>query len=169
MRYSYHASPVGDLLIAGRGEAVHHISFPSGDRATRPKRDWHLDDGVLGDLRRQLDEYFAGERTTFELDLRIDGKPFEIAVWRALMEIPYGQTVSYGEIALQIGEPLSASRAVGAANGANPLPIVIPCHRVIGADGSLTGFGGGLATKQFLLDLEDRVQPRKGAQLRLFA
>lgn len=169
IRYSYHPSPVGDLLIAGRNEEVHAISFPDGSRAVNPHRDWKRDDAVLGSLRRQLDCYFAGKLTQFDLDLRFDGGAFQNAVWRALLGIPYGETVSYGEIATRIGEPLSSSRAVGAANGANPLPIVIPCHRVIGADGSLTGFGGGLPTKQFLLDLEGRVRPRKGEQLRLFA
>jgi methylated-DNA-[protein]-cysteine S-methyltransferase len=107
----------------------------------------------LEPVARQLDEYFAGRRRRFDLDLRPRGTHFQLRVWEALVAIPYGETRSYGEIARALGRP-EASRAVGAANGANPIPIVIPCHRVVGADGSLTGFGGGLAVKALLLDLE---------------
>ena len=123
---------------------------------------------MLTEHRRQLDGYFAGKRTAFDLAFQPEGSPFQLAVWRALLDIPYGETVSYGEIARRIGEPVSASRAVGAANGDNPIPIIIPCHRVIGADGSLTGFGGGLPVKTFLLELEDRVAQKPGKQLGLF-
>jgi len=108
---------------------------------------------VLEAAAEQLREYFAGERTSFDLPLALDGTPFQQEAWRALADIPYGETVSYGEQARRLGRP-DAVRAVGAANGANPIAIVLPCHRVIGADGSLTGFGGGLETKRRLLDLE---------------
>ena len=169
LRYSYHDSPVGPLLLAGTETTLDFISFPTGRTALRPGRDWVRDDGNFAQTRRQLDAYFAGELTEFDLPIRFDGSDFQNAVWKALYEIPYGETVSYGEIAHRIGQDNSASRAVGIANGQNPLPIVVPCHRVIGADGSLTGFGGGLTTKQFLLDLEARVRPMPGQQLRLFA
>ena len=109
-------------------------------------------------MKTQLDEYFSGQRTTFDLKLAPWGTDFQLEVLRALQEIPYGETRSYQDVATHIGRD-KAVRAVGAANGRNPLPIIIPCHRVIGANGSLTGFGGGLSTKRFLLDLERGVQP----------
>ncbi|MBZ0161322.1 MAG: methylated-DNA--[protein]-cysteine S-methyltransferase [Notoacmeibacter sp.] len=168
LRYTSHDSPVGPLLIAGRDGVLHVVSFPNGHKKRAPKPGWVRDDGALPEVRRQLDAYFAGELMQFDLPLAPRGSPFQLAVWRALEGIAYGETVSYGEIARRIGEPLSASRAVGAANGDNPIPIVIPCHRVIGADGSLTGFGGGLAAKEFLLTLERRVRPLPGQQLGLF-
>jgi methylated-DNA-[protein]-cysteine S-methyltransferase len=122
-----------------------------------------LDPDVLGEradegfeeVVRQLDEYFAGERTAFDLPLRPRGSPFELAVWEQLTRIPYGQTRSYGYVAAAVGEP-GGAQAVGAANGRTPLAVVVPCHRVIGADGTLVGFGGGLPRKRFLLDLEQR-------------
>jgi methylated-DNA-[protein]-cysteine S-methyltransferase len=109
----------------------------------------------LGDVVRQLGEYFAGERTAFDLPLHPYGSDFELAVWDQLTRIPYGETRSYGYVAKAVGEP-GGAQAVGAANGRNPIAIVVPCHRVIGADGSLIGFGGGLPRKRFLLDLEQR-------------
>ena len=112
-------------------------------------------------MKRQLEEYFAGERTTFDVPLAPEGAPFEREVWRALEEIPYGETVSYGEIARRVGQP-TAARAVGTANGRNPIAVIVPCHRVIGANGSLTGYGGGLERKRLLLELErgqGRLQP----------
>jgi methylated-DNA-[protein]-cysteine S-methyltransferase len=112
-------------------------------------------DAGVADVTRQLGEYFAGERTAFDLPLRPVGSGFELAVWDQLIRIPYGETRSYGHVAQAVGEP-GGAQAVGAANGRNPLAIVVPCHRVIGADGSLVGFGGGLARKRFLLDLEQR-------------
>lgn len=169
LRFSYHDSPVGALLLAGTDTTLDHISFPSGRTTIKPRRSWLRDDDFFTETRNQLDAYFAGELIEFDLPIRFNGSEFQNAVWRALYDIPFGETVSYGEIALRIGEDISASRAVGIANGQNPLPIVVPCHRVIGADGSLTGFGGGLPTKQFLLDLEARVRPLPGQQLRLFA
>lgn len=128
-----------------------------------PRQEWRRDDGLFEEAFAQLTAYFTGELTRFDLPLTFTGTVFQKAVWEALIDIPYGETVSYGALAATIGQP-SASRAVGAANGANPLPIIAPCHRVIGADRSLTGFGGGLATKSFLLDHERRVTGREGSQ-----
>lgn len=168
LTYTYHPSPIGDLLIAGLDDVIHLISFPTGRTVRKPKPGWARDDCAFPEARRQLGAYFAGALTEFDLSLAADGSPFDKAVWAAMAEIPYGETVSYGEIARRIGEPVSSSRAVGIACGTNPLPIVVPCHRVIGADGSLTGFGGGLETKEFLLGLERRVRPLPGQQLALF-
>ena len=109
--------------------------------------------GPFASVQRQLSEYFEGRRDTFDVPLVMDGSPFERSVWRALQEIPYGETVSYGEIARRVGQP-SAARAVGLANGRNPIAVIVPCHRVIGADGTLTGYGGGLERKRVLLELE---------------
>ncbi len=155
LRFSYHHSPVGPLLVAGDARALHYLNFPGGSRAMAPHADWLRDDGFFGEVRRQLDAYFAGELTRFTLTLEHTGTAFQKQVWQALLEIPYGETTSYGELAKRIGKP-TASRAVGAANGANPLPIITPCHRVLGADNSLTGFGGGVETKRFLLAHEQR-------------
>ncbi|MEM7376116.1 MAG: methylated-DNA--[protein]-cysteine S-methyltransferase [Pseudomonadota bacterium] len=155
LRHSYHHSPVGPLLMAGDERALHYLSFPGGSRAMSPADDWPRDDGFFGEVRRQLDAYFAGELTAFTVTQQHTGTAFQQQVWTALQAIPYGETLTYGELARRIGKP-TASRAVGAANGANPLPIMTPCHRVIGADNSLTGFGGGLETKRFLLALEQR-------------
>lgn len=146
-------SPIGKLLLAGDGESLIQVSFQSGPRPLRPPGGWMERAAPFRAASAQLREYFAGERRTFDLPLAPRGTEFQQRVWRALTEIPYGKTLSYGELARHIGKP-SASRAVGLANGANPLPIVVPCHRVIGADGSLTGFGGGLPIKRRLLALE---------------
>ncbi len=145
-------SPVGLLLAAVRSGTIVRLSF-QGDGVPDPDPDWVRDDDRLEDLRRQLGEYFEGERTDFDLEVDFVGTDFQVAVWRALQEIPFGSTATYGEIAAAIGRP-TAVRAVGGANNRNPVSIVVPCHRVIGADGSLTGFGGGLPTKQTLLSLE---------------
>ena len=123
-----------------------------------PDPAWTRDASAFTDLRRQLAEYFRGERRTFEVRLAPEGTAFQRDTWSALATIPYGATISYAELARRVGRP-RAVRAVGAANGANPLPIVVPCHRVIGADGSLTGFGGGLDTKRRLLELEGALLP----------
>ncbi len=128
-----------------------------------PREDWQRDDSIFKDAFAQLRAYFEGELTTFNLPLCFAGTAFQKAVWRALLDIPFGETTSYGALAALIGQP-SASRAVGAANGANPLPIIAPCHRVIGSDQSLTGFGGGLDTKRFLLNHERRISGREGEQ-----
>jgi methylated-DNA-[protein]-cysteine S-methyltransferase len=144
-------SPIGELLLVSDGEALTGLSMQDA-RRPRPIEP-HWQPAPLDEPRRQLEEYFAGERTTFELPLRPHGSDFQRDVWRALTEIPYGETRSYGEIARRIGRP-DAVRAVGAANGANPIAVIVPCHRVISADGSLTGFGGGLERKRTLLDIE---------------
>src|SRR5262249_46745434 len=122
---------------------------------------WLRDDAVFAGPRTQLTEYFGGGRAEFELPLLPEGTPFQRKVWNALCEIPYGETISYGELARRIGQP-TAARAVGLANGSNPLPIVVPCHRVIGADGSLTGFGGGIERKRWLLAHEAKFVRRSG-------
>ncbi len=146
--FSYLDSPVGNLLLSRNEHGITSISF----RGT-PHDDWTPNDAVFDDVREQLRAYFAKELRVFNLPLAPRGTPFQLDVWRALRAIPYGETRSYAQIARAIGKP-EAIRAVGAANGANPLPIVVPCHRVIGSNGSLTGFGGGLPAKRFLLDLE---------------
>ena len=147
-------SPVGPLLLAANDDGLRTIEFHAAAHPVRREADWREGDHPL--LQRaiaQLREYFAGTRRAFELPLAPRGTDFQRATWRALETIPYGETISYAELARRVGRP-TASRAVGAANGRNPLPIVLPCHRVIGANGALTGFGGGLPTKQFLLELE---------------
>lgn len=148
-------SPVGELLAVGDGERLRALRFLNGRRRARVGDSWRRASGPFAELRGQLDEYFAGERTGFrlELDRETAGPEFERRVWAELERIPYGATRSYGEVARAIGEP-AAARAVGAANGRNPFVIVVPCHRVIGADGSLTGYGGGLERKRSLLELE---------------
>jgi len=158
-RYAWHASPVGRLLLAGSDDCLSSISFPSGRGARKPQPDWVEDLSVFTETIRQIDGYFTGELTGFLLPLAPPANEFAARMRQAMLAIPYGETATYGEIARVIGEPVSASRAVGTACGENPLPIVVPCHRVVGAGGALTGFGGGLETKQFLLDLEFRVRP----------
>ncbi len=154
MNYCHVESPIGTLLVAGDDEALRSIEFPREGKPGQPKPEWHESmRGPVAEAVRQLREYFNGSRTEFDLPLAPEGTPFQCAVWRQLQEIPYGETISYGELAKRVGNP-KASRAVGAANGKNPIPIVIPCHRVIGSNGKLTGFGGGLPTKEALLALE---------------
>jgi len=153
MFYSYTDSPVGRLLLAGSRHALKIVGFSQGSKARDTDPEWERQDEPFRRVKRQLAEYFAGARRDFALALAPDGTDFQRAVWQALTTIPYGETRSYRQIAEQIGHP-HAVRAVGAANGANPIPIIIPCHRVIGADGSLIGFGGGLDAKRYLLDLE---------------
>jgi methylated-DNA-[protein]-cysteine S-methyltransferase len=152
--YRHIDSPVGPLLIAGDGDGVRLIEFHNPRHPVRPGAQWREgDNAVLQALQQQLQEYFAGLRRRFDLPLAPQGTDFQRQVWWELAEIPFGGTISYAVLAQRVGRP-NATRAVGAANGRNPLPIVLPCHRVIGANGSLTGFGGGLPTKQFLLQLE---------------
>ncbi|MBT8091882.1 MAG: methylated-DNA--[protein]-cysteine S-methyltransferase [Gammaproteobacteria bacterium] len=153
MYYCYLETPIGELLLAGERDGLAMIGFPKGSMRRDPQPDWIYNEKPLANVRRQLAEYFAGERRAFDLPLRLAGSEFQVSVLKALQEIPYGETVSYGEIARRIGRP-KAVRAVGAANGRNPIPIVVPCHRVIGVSGDLTGFGGGLDTKEALLRLE---------------
>ena len=163
MNYAYLETPIGTLLIAGDTAAVQRITFPQHGRAAKAEPAWQESQrGPVGEAIRQLREYFAGKRATFDLPLAPEGTAFQRGVWRKLQEIPYGETISYGELARRVGNP-KAARAVGSANGANPLPIVIPCHRVIAGDGSLGGFGGGLPTKQTLLNLELRASVARRA------
>ncbi|ULQ46004.1 methylated-DNA--[protein]-cysteine S-methyltransferase [Flagellatimonas centrodinii] len=152
--YTHIDSPVGPLLVAASDAGLHAIEFHETKHAVRRREDWRPGDHpLIRETQRQLGEYFQRQRTAFDLPLVPQGTDFQRRVWLALATIPYGQTFSYRQIAEHVGRP-TATRAVGAANGRNPLPIVLPCHRVIGADGSLTGFGGGLPTKRFLLALE---------------
>lgn len=156
MNYCYLETPLGRLLIAGDSDAVQRINIPRKGQASAVDQAWRENSrGPIGEAVRQLREYFSGQRTAFDLPLAPCGTVFQRKVWRELQEIPYGKTISYGELARRVGNP-NASRAVGAANGKNPIPIVIPCHRVIGAGGQLTGFSAGLSAKQILLDLESR-------------
>lgn len=152
--YRHVDSPVGPLLIAGDDTGVRLIEFHTPRHPFARGDDWREgDNDVLRTLQTQLEEYFNGRRRRFDLPLSPQGTDFQRQVWWELANIPFGGTISYADLALRVGRP-TATRAVGAANGRNPIPIVLPCHRVIGADGSLTGFGGGLPTKQFLLQLE---------------
>jgi len=147
-------SPVGPLLLAGDSDALHVLAFGVGCRPREIDAEWKPDTkGVLRDVRRELDQYFAGRLKTFTTPLAFTGTPFQHQVWKELTRIPYGETISYLDLAKRIDNP-KAVRAVGLANGANPIAIIVPCHRVIGSNGSLTGFGGGLANKRALLELE---------------
>ena len=161
--YGYFDSPVGPLLVAGDADQLHLISFPTESRTKEPQADWHRDDSLFAEAFRQLHAYFEGQLTKFNLPLRFAGTAFQNTVWTALCDIPFGETISYGALASRIGKP-TASRAVGGANGANPLPIVVPCHRVIGSDKSLTGFGGGVEIKRFLLAHEQRFSRKEDLQ-----
>jgi methylated-DNA-[protein]-cysteine S-methyltransferase len=156
-------SPIGALALAGRGRALTNLRMLN--QTYEPDRsDWVRDDRVFPDAVEQLEAYFAGQRTDFDVELNLMGSEFQRRVWQALLTIPYGETRSYGEIAEQIGAA-GAARAVGLANGHNPIAIIVPCHRVIGANGSLTGYGGGLHRKRSLLDMEKTV---KSGNLTLF-
>ena len=157
MLYIHHDTPVGTLLLAGDGRALTEVHFANEGRRVEPEPGWQRDATPFREVCRQLDEYFAGARKVFALRLAPSGTPFQLAVLQELQRIPYGETRSYSEVARAIGRP-SAQRAVGAANGRNPIPIIIPCHRVIGQSGKLVGFGGGLPVKRYLLDLEARGQ-----------
>jgi methylated-DNA-[protein]-cysteine S-methyltransferase len=148
-------TPVGRLLLAGNEEYLSLLWFQSGARPRTPDPAWNRDDRPLLRAVDELRQYFAGKLQQFSLALQPEGTPFQKRVWKELQQIPYGETISYGELAKRIGNP-NASRAVGLANGANPISIVVPCHRVIGANGKLTGYGGGLSIKEKLLALERR-------------
>ena len=155
MVYTQIESPLGPLLLAADDAGLRQILFVNGRHPARPESSWKEDRVPLNDGIRQLHAYFGGELEKFDLPLAPEGTPFQLGVWRSLCDIPYGETISYGELAGRIGNP-KASRAVGLANGSNPIPIVIPCHRVIGSNGKLTGYGGGLPIKEKLLALERR-------------
>jgi methylated-DNA-[protein]-cysteine S-methyltransferase len=153
MYYRHLDSPVGRLLLAGTGHALEMLSFTMGSKARGPAAEWTEEPAAFDEAVRQLRAYFSGELHDFSLPLKPSGTEFQLRVWTELQAIPYGTTTSYGELARRIGNP-NGSRAVGLANGSNPIAIIVPCHRVIGASGKLTGFGGGLDIKQRLLDLE---------------
>jgi methylated-DNA-[protein]-cysteine S-methyltransferase len=153
-RYAVVESSIGELLLVGDGRALTGIQFDL-DGDWRVGGDWVADPAALAGAVEQLRAYLAGELTVFDLPIAIGGSDFQQRVWRLLAEIPYGHSTSYGALAARLGRP-GASRAVGLANGRNPVPIVLPCHRVVGASGALTGYGGGLDRKRWLLDLEQR-------------
>jgi methylated-DNA-[protein]-cysteine S-methyltransferase len=155
LAYTSMDSPIGPLLLAGDERGLQLVYFVNGRRQMSPPSAWFEDKKPFKEVVRQLKTYFEGRLTDFHLPLVLDGTEFQLLVWSNLQKIPYGETVSYGEIAKRIGSP-DAARAVGLANGSNPIPIIIPCHRVIGSNGDLTGFGGGLPIKKKLLALESR-------------
>ena len=181
LEFCYIDSPIGKLLLAGKNnmpqnnsrqnsadqnEVLHIISFSTGRAVRKPQENWVENRSGFSQTKQELAEYFAGERTQFTVKLETEGTEFQKQVWQELAKIPYGLTTTYGQMAKNIARP-KASRAVGAANGANPIPIILPCHRVIGANKSLTGFAGGLPIKEFLLDLEQTVAPQAGHQHQL--
>jgi methylated-DNA-[protein]-cysteine S-methyltransferase len=153
--YTTLESPVGPLLLVGDADALRLVSFESSKHAEPPQADWKQDNAPFAEVIRQLQAYFRGELREFDVPLALEGTEFQRRVWNALRGIPYGETISYLQLAERIGNP-KAVRAVGLANGSNPIPIIVPCHRVIGSDGSLTGFGGGISTKKKLLELESK-------------
>jgi methylated-DNA-[protein]-cysteine S-methyltransferase len=157
-------SPVGPLTLVSENGALVALYMDRQRHAPPPETLGEAADGaspLLGEAASQLKEYFAGQRTEFELPLTLIGTPFQRRVWAALRDIPYGETISYGQLADRIGKP-SAARAVGLANGRNPIAIIVPCHRVVGADGSLTGYGGGIERKEHLLGFEQRMKESAG-------
>ncbi len=159
IHYQYIGSPIGPLLLAADDAGLRLIEFHAPRHPAARTHAWiEGSHPILEATRRQLQAYFFGSRQAFDLSLAPQGTAFQLSVWQALATIPYGTTISYAQLAQRIGQP-TAMRAVGAANGRNPLPIVVPCHRVIGANGALTGFGGGLPTKRFLLQLEGALAP----------
>lgn len=151
--YTYMDTPLGLLLLAGCAKGLRMISFPRGSQARKPLPEWQADKHMFAQAQSELDDYFKGNLHTFSVPMILEGSDFQKRVWEALQKVPYGELASYGDIAKTLDKP-GAARAVGGANNANPIPIIVPCHRIIGADKSLTGFGGGLPTKQFLLNLE---------------
>jgi methylated-DNA-[protein]-cysteine S-methyltransferase len=148
----YYDYPIGKIGIAEEDGCITHVIFDGGEA---PAGFEVAKTPLIEKAATQLREYFAGKRTEFDLPLRLDGTPFQRAVWKALQAIPWGETRSYKDIAVQVGNA-KATRAVGMANNRNPIPIIVPCHRVVGSDGSLTGYGGGLSVKRHLLELETR-------------
>lgn len=157
-RYTTLETPVGTLILTGTADGLTGCYFAGLDNHGDPTSGLERDDDAFAEAVTQLREYFAGERHEFDLPLAPRGTPFQLRVWEALRTIGYGETRSYGQIAAQVGAP-GASRAVGLANGRNPIAVIVPCHRVIGADGSLTGYGGGMDRKRTLLELEAGVVP----------
>jgi methylated-DNA-[protein]-cysteine S-methyltransferase len=163
--YSYMDSPIGPLMLTSQGGGITGVYMDAQKYAPGREAGWEEGgDGILAEARAELEAYFRGELTEFTLPLAPRGTPFQLAVWHALCSIPYGETTSYGELARRVGKA-SASRAVGGANGHNPIAIIVPCHRVIGANGTLTGYGGGLERKRALLALEAETLARRGITL----
>ncbi len=152
-QYCYYLSPIGKLLLVGADSLLEELHFPGEPAQQEIPDDWQCNEQCFQQALQQLSEYFSGSRQQFDLQIAPKGTAFQQSVWEELRKIPFGRTASYGEIAQRIGNP-KACRAVGLANARNPLPIIVPCHRVIGKNGTLTGFGGGLELKQQLLDLE---------------
>ncbi|KEZ75854.1 methylated-DNA--[protein]-cysteine S-methyltransferase [Salinisphaera hydrothermalis] len=161
---AYMPSPLGPLRLVGDGTVLFSVTMTEQRHAATGNAGWHRDDSAFEAARQQLDEYFAGQRQTFDLALAPNGTAFQQRVWAALADIPFGHTENYGELARRIGSP-RAARAVGLANGRNPIPIIVPCHRVIGADGSLTGYGGGIERKRWLLQHEGLPVPASQTRL----
>jgi methylated-DNA-[protein]-cysteine S-methyltransferase len=154
------SSPIGPITIAGHDDVLTNLAMHDQTHPPAGVADWKRDNSAFGEVADQLDSYFAGDLTDFDVQVSLTGTEFQVSVWQGLREIPYGETRSYGQLARSIGNP-GAARAVGLANGRNPVAIIVPCHRVIGSGGALVGFGGGLERKQALLDIEsDRRAPR---------
>jgi methylated-DNA-[protein]-cysteine S-methyltransferase len=151
-------SPLGLLLLEANDSGLCSLWFVAGRRPVRPQPEGTQDAAPFAEAIRQLHAYFRGELKDFDLPLALIGTPFQLRVWQRLREIPFGETISYGQLAHEIGQP-KAARAVGLANGSNPIPIIVPCHRVIGSNGHLTGYGGGLSIKEKLLSFESRQLP----------
>ena len=156
MKYTTMDSPLGELLLLGDNGELHGLHMQAGRHPIPIRPGWVRDDEAFADTRQQLEEYFAGTRDSFDLKMHMDGTAFQRTVWHELTRIPYGETISYGELARRIGRP-DRARAVGTANGQNPIAVIVPCHRVIGANGKLVGYGGGLDNKRRLLELESGV------------
>src|SRR5262249_30585646 len=152
-------SPVGELFLTSNGEAITELFMEKHKGGPKPINEWRRDDDLFREAADQLRAYFDGELTAFDLHLAASGARFQQGVWAELRKIPYGSTVSYGELARRLGNP-NASRAVGSANGSNPISIIIPCHRVIGSNGKLTGYGGGIERKKFLLEFEAKTRAK---------
>ena len=155
--YTSAESPIGELLLLGDGRELRGLHMQDGRKAVRLEPGWRHSGEPFSAVLEQLREYFAGRRFGFDVSLGFRGTPFQLLVWNALREIPYGKTLTYGELARRIGRP-GAARAVGLANGSNPISIIVPCHRLVGADGTLVGYGGGVGRKRFLLSLEADVR-----------
>jgi methylated-DNA-[protein]-cysteine S-methyltransferase len=156
MKYTTMDSPLGELLLLGDDGVLHGLHMQAGRHPIRIQPSWIRDDDAFAGIRAQLEEYFAGTRDRFDVPMHMEGTAFQRTVWHELTQIPYGETISYGELAKRIGRP-DRARAVGTANGQNPIAVIVPCHRVIGANGKLVGYGGGLDNKRRLLELESGV------------
>ncbi|MGH8173444.1 MAG: methylated-DNA--[protein]-cysteine S-methyltransferase [Rhodanobacteraceae bacterium] len=165
MHYDFLDTPIGPLVLVGEQDALTHLLLPKDGKPAHVAPEWQRAPARLREARAQLTAYFAGKLLTFDIPIAPRGTAFQRAVWDELQRIPYGDTISYADLARRIRKP-SAMRAVGAANGANPISLIVPCHRVIGADGTLTGYGGGLPAKRWLLDHERRYAPAPLLELR---